>query len=481
MLDQDPREKLLHDAAGIRVGVLYSATIKNEEAELSGQVIFAIADNSAWLTFKFFYSPPANDIGPPINIGSDVMLHIDSLDVCWNMRLSKSPIISDFPTTTVSGWAKDRWFGSEVDGLTSLTVGYSGIPTGWEGNADFTYYEGYDREHLSMRLMSGIQLDYTDWSVHLQSVPEHRVLNSVRHIATIERTQSFSICEAEQFISDLHYFLCFLFGGNPGMVFVVGRKEYELSWGSLHGNVRQPPKRLATWYSKMRSPYDLSGIFTAFCEMKAEDKAIMSSMITHYTDSEEIIASGTVAIYPAIVASHSALEGLATWVGRSRTDISEECFTRGGRRIKGGKFPDLVARVCEHLALIDESRHCEIKDQVQSLRNVRNDIAHASSIRDLDVRNLYNTWNRNQCLVEALMLRKLCFGGVIPNRTSLPLLEIRGEDVLKQEREEGELWLDAHIPPREEGGECCPHRTLLTRPSGRGTTSTFSGDSTPSA
>ena len=478
MLDQDPREKLLHDAVGIRVGVPYSATIKNEVAELSGQVIFAIAGTSAWLTFKFFYSPPAKEICPPITIGSDMGLHIDSLDVCWNVRLSKAPITSEFPTTTVSGWIKDRWFGSEVDGLTSLAVGYSGIPTGWSGNADVPYYEGYNREGLGGSMMAGIQLDYTDWSVTLGRVPDHHVVNGVRHIAKVHSTRPFSSCDAQQFVSDLHYFFCFLFGSNPGMVFAVGRKEYELSWGSLHGNVRQPPKRLATWYGKMRSPHDLSGIFTAFCEMKTEDKNIMSSMITHYTASEEIFANGKIAIHPAIVVSHSALEGLATWIGRSCTDIRDECLfqdRRGVWRIKGGKFPDLVARVCEHLALIDASRYCEIKEQVQSLRYIRNDIAHASNMQDLDVTQLYNTWNRNQCLVEALILRKLCFGGVVPNRTSLPLLEIRGEDVLRKEREEGELWLDAHIPPREEGGECCPHRTSPTRPSGPAITSISSG------
>ena len=455
MIDQDPRERLLREAVGIRVGVPYSATIKNDKHVVEGQVIFAIADTSAWLTFKFFCSPPANEICPPITTGSDMELHIDSQYVFWNVRLSKAPITSEFPTTTVSGWIKDRWFGSEVDGLTSLTVGYSGIPTGWSGNADVPYYEGYNRERLGGSMMAGIQLDYIDWSVNLGRVPDHHVVNGVRHIAEIDSTRPFSGCDAQQFVTDLHYFLCFLFGVNPGMVFAEGRKEYELSWGSLRGYVRQPPEHLATWYGKMHPSHDLSGIFTAFCQMEAKNKAIMSNMITHYTASEEIFASGKVAIHPAIVASHSALEGLVRWISEQEPNIPDrdKCFYRtksGSWRISGQSFARAVARVFEHLKLNDPRDHQALRGQIRTLNDYRNDIAHTSDMHGSEGTELYNVWNKSQCLVEALMLRKMGFIGVIPNRTALPVYEVMGEDVFKKQREEGELWLDAHIPRREE-------------------------------
>ncbi len=456
MSEQDPRKELLREAAGIRVGVPYSATIKNDEAELSGRVIFTIADNPAWLTFKFYYEPthPTDELG---RTDLDTKLHIDFIDVCWNVKCAGFPLAPEFPTTTLTGWVKDRWFGSEVDGLTGLTVGYSGIPTGWEGNADFTYYEGYDRERLSMRIMSGIQLDYTDWSVNLGRVPDHHVVNGVRYVAEIHNTLPFSGCNAQQFVTDLHYFLCFLFGVNPGMVFAEGRKEYELSWGSLRGYVRQPPEHLATWYGKMHPSHDLSGIFTAFCGMGAEDKDIMSSMIIHYTASEEIITSGTVAIHHAIVASYSALEGLVRWISEQESDMPDrdKCFysTRSGSwRIKDKRFARAVARVCEHLKLNNPRKHQALREQVRTLNDYRNDIAHSSDMHGSEGTQLYSVWNKSQCLVEALILRKLGFVGVIPNRTSLPVYEVRGEDVLKKRREQAELWLDAHFPPTRRGG-----------------------------
>ena len=439
MFDQDPREKLLHDVAGIRVGIPYSATIKNEETELSGQVIFAIADQ---VTFKFFQDERTygTHVFSPF---TSAVLHIESLGICWNVACSgihPPEMPTKLPIVTITWRLQDDWLGSEVDGLTSLTVGYSGIPTGWRGNADVPYYEGYNRERLGWSMMAGIQLDFTGWSVHLQSVPEHRVLNGVRHIATIERTQSFSSCEAEQFISDLHYFLCFLFGGNPGMVFAEGRKEYKLSWGSLHGRVSQPPERLATWYGKMRSPHDLSGIFTAFCEMEAEDKAIMSNMITHYTTSEELVLrTKPAAILHAIVASYSALEGLVRWISEQESDMPDrdKCFypTRSGSwRIRDKRFARAVARVCEHLKLNDPRDHQALREQARTLNDYRNDIAHASDMHGSEGTQLYNVWNKSQCLVEALILRKLGFVGVIPNRTALPVYNVRGEDVLKKRR-----------------------------------------------
>ena len=491
MFDQDPREKLLHDAAGICVGVPYSATIKNEEAELSGQVIFVIADTSAWLTFKFFYEPthPTDELG---RTDLDTKLHIDLLDVCWNVKCAGFPLAPEFPTTTVTGWVKDRWLSSDKDGLIGLTVGYSGIPTWWRGNADFTYYEGYNRERLGQFTMAGIQLSYQDWSVVLKSVPEHRVVNGVRHIAMIERTQSFSVCEAQQFVSDLHYFLCFLFSGNPGMVFAEGVKESKSSWGSLHGRVHQPPDRFDNWFGRLRyssNQPDLSGIFAAFCGMGAGDKAIISNMITHYTASEEILASGKVAIHPAIVASYSALEGLVRWIGYSHTDIREEYFYRpkgGGKKkrerqeqerrlAKNVSLLDVLVCVLARENLIEEERQAEIKDTLKPLRDVRDSIAHVTRMHEWEGTQLYDTWNKSQCLVEALILRKLGHDGFIPNRTAVGVHTYLGIDLLKKRREEGELWLDAHIPPREEGGECCPHRTSPTRPSGPAITSISSG------
>ena len=238
-----------------------------------------------------------------------------------------------------------------------------------------------------------------------------------------------------------------------------GRKEYKLSWGSLHGNVRQHPDRFDNWFGRMRhlsDQPDLSGIFAVFCGMGAEDKDIMSSMIIHYTASEEIIASGTVAIHHAIVASYSALEGLVRWISEQESDMPDrdKCFypTRSGSwRIRDKRFARAVARVCEHLKLNDPRDHQALREQARTLNDYRNDIAHASDMHGSEGTQLYNVWNKSQCLVEALILRKLGFVGVIPNRTALPVYNVMGEDVLKKRREEGELWLDAHIPRREEG------------------------------
>ena len=214
MFDQDPREKLLHDVAGIRVGIPYSATIKNEETELSGQVIFAIADQ---VTFKFFQDERTygTHVFSPF---TSAVLHIESLGICWNVACSgihPPEMPTKLPIVTITWRLQDDWLGSEEDGLTSLTVGYSGIPTGWRGNADVPYYEGYNREHLGGSMMAGIQLDYTDWSVTLGRVPDHHVVNGVRHIAEIHSTRPFSGCDAQQFVSDLHYFFMSPFWRQP--------------------------------------------------------------------------------------------------------------------------------------------------------------------------------------------------------------------------------------------------------------------------
>ena len=432
---QGPREQLLREVAGIGVGVPYSATIKKGNAEFSGQAIFSALDG---LTFEFFSEEEHAhrhifDVSPP-----ESELHICSLALCWKVLIthqSQKFGASESSILTINGIVQVDWLGGAVSELTSIVVGYGSIPTGWAGNAPGSYYEGYSREHLSEYTIEGLQLDYADWSVHLREIPEHLVVGGVRHIVGIKRRRTFSSCEAKIFLSDLHYFFSFLFGGRSGMVFAEGRRDYKSLWGGLGSRIPQPTGWLQNWYSMSHMPpgrHDLSDVFEAFCEMRTNDKAIMFSTITHYATSEELVERNDVAeLLPAIVLSHSALEGLATWIGLAHADIRGEHFTQRGW-VKAGRFPDVVARVCERLSLIDGSRHNEIKKQAKLLRDVRNSIAHVSTMHELETTDLYDAWNKSQCLVEALILRKLGFSGHIPDRTR------------------GELRLGAQAPRREE-------------------------------
>ena len=267
MSEQDPREKLLRDVVGIRVGVPYSATIRRGNAEFSGQAIFSTGDG---LTFEFFSEDERAylhifDVLPP-----EAELHIGSLDLCWKVIItneSQKIGASESFILTINGIVWVTWFGGAVRELTSIVVGYGSIPTGWAGNAPGSYYEGYNRERLGKYTIEGLQLNYADWSVHLHEVPEHRVVGGVRHTAGIKRTRTFSSCDAEIFLSDLHLFFSLLFGGNSGMVLARGRKDYKSLWGGLGRRIPQPPGRLQNWYSRNHMPpgrHDLSDIFKAF-------------------------------------------------------------------------------------------------------------------------------------------------------------------------------------------------------------------------
>ena len=440
MIDQDPREELLREVVGIRVGVPYSATLKRGDADFSGQAIFSTGDE---LTFEFFSEAEQAylhifDVSPP-----EAELHIGALDLCWKVLIthqSQNLGASESSILTINGIVWVTWFGGAVRELTSIVVGYGSIPTGWAGNANGLYYEGYDRERLGKYTIEGLQLNYADWSVHLREVPAHRVVGNVRHTATIKRKHPFSSFDAEIFLSDLHLFFSFLFGGSSGMVFAWGRKDYKSLWGGLGSRIPKPPGRLQNWYRRSHMPpgrHDLSDVFETFCGMRTDDKDIISSIITHYATSEELVERNNVAeLLPAIVLSHSALEGLANWIGRSCIDIRDECLfqdKKGVWRIKRKMFARTVTRVCEHLFLIDASRHYEIREQVRKLGDDRNSIVHVSNMHALDTDQVFAGWNRTQCLVEALILRKLGYAGVLPNRT-------RG-DVW------GELRLDAQAPP----------------------------------
>ena len=457
MSEQDPREELLREVVGISVGVPYSATIKSGDAEFSGQAIFSTEDR---LTFEFFSEDKRAylrifDVLPP-----EADLHIDSLDLCWKVLITNETQKlwgSESFLLTINGIVQATWFGGAVRELTSIVVGYGSIPTGWAGNAPGSYYEGYNRDRLGKSTIEGLQLNYAGWSVHLHEVPDHRVIGSVRHTASIKGTHTFSSCDAEIFLSDLHLFFSFLFGGSSGMVFAKSRKDYKSLWGGLGRRIPQPPGRLQNWYSRSHMPpgrQDLSNIFKSFCEMRTDDKAIISSIITHYATSEELVERNDVAeLLPAFVLSYSALEGLVRWTGYSHPDIREEFFRKPKGRAERDR-QDQERRLAKDKSLVDlaicvlgsENINAEEnRSVVKQLQKDRDSIVHASNMHALDT-EVFAGWNRTQCLVEALILRKLGYAGVLPNRT-------RG-DVW------GELRLDAQAPRCEEGvtdgrGELC--------------------------
>ena len=449
MSEQDPRDKLLRDVVGICVGVPHPATIRRRvgeyirggDAEFSGQATFSTGDR---LTFEFF---PEKELAYPVVITSppEAELHIGSLGLCWKVLVTSG--------RPIKGKVELTWFGGAVRELTCIEVGYGSIPTGWAGNASESYSEGHPREDRREHKLAGLKLNYEDWSVHLCEVPEHHVVGGVRHTATIERTHTFSSCEAETFLSDLHLFFSFLWGGSSGMVFARGSKDSETLWGGLGRHVHPPPGGLLNWYSRWHMPLgrhdlSLSNIFTSLCDMEEEDKPIMSSMITLYTTSDRLIRRYDVGeLLPAIVLSYSALEGLVRWIGYSHPDIREEFFRKPKGRAEHDR-QDQERRLAKDKSLVNlaicvlESENINAEENrsvVKQLQKDRDSIVHASNMHALDTEQVFAGWNRTQCLVEALILRKLGYAGVLPNRT-------RG-DVW------GELRLDAQAPPRAEGDD----------------------------
>ena len=306
MLDQDPREQLLREVAGIGVGVPYSATIKNENVEFSGQAIFSVGDR---LTFKFFSEALGDtdlflDISDAVELRIEAELHISLLDLLLKTRPTRNGIgamgnaglmgnIGIIGNTgvlwnthdpswppfirSVYGVIQDTWFGGKVDGLTSLVVGYSGIPRGWYGNANSwhteKYYDGSGQHFHIPR----IEMNCLDWSVCLQSEIDYRVvclqggldgsrvIGGVWDIAKIKKINPFSSCEAQQFLLNLHYLLSFLFGSNPGMVYAKGAKEYEHNWvwGGL-GHLRSPSEYQRYLDNSIFTGNALSDIFRTF-------------------------------------------------------------------------------------------------------------------------------------------------------------------------------------------------------------------------
>ena len=451
MFDQDPREKLLHDAVGIRVGVPYEAVITSKGVELQGQVMFSLDDG---LSFTLTTPSPLFDtIGAQTYTYGSPTLRLTASNRCFKVQVLSDrdpPYHPDIDPAmrvrTIAGQLKDFLIG-EADTLKWLTVGYSGILWDWcGGNANDLYkeYHNYDNGWRHTEQISGMVLEYSDWSVRLFEQPDHHVKVDARSIARIDRKTSFSSCEARQFLEDLHKFLSFLFGGNPGMVYAIGGHGCKVDWGCL-GSVRQPAKYRSMFRDPKPYRSNLSDIFKAFCTMEEEDKAIMSSMITHYTTSEELVwRTNPAVILPAIVVSYSALEGLVRWIGYSHDDIREEYFYRpkgGGKKkrerqeqerrlAKNVSLLDVVVPVLERGNIIDEGDRCSMKGIVKRLQEVRDSIAHVTDMYKWEGIRLHGTWDMSQWLVEALILRKLGFDGDVSKK-------LRG------------LFQEAHIPPHE--------------------------------
>ena len=451
MFDQDPRERLLHDAIGIRVGVPYEAVITSKGVELQGQAMFSLDDGLSFtLTTP---SPPFDTIGSQTYTYGSPHLRLTASNRCFKVQVLSDrdpPYHPDIDPAmrvrTIAGQLEDSWIG-QADALTWITVGYSGILWDWSGgNANDLYkeYHNYDNGRRHTKQISGMVLEYSDWSVRLFDQPDHHVKVEARSIAKIHRTNPFSSCEARQLLEDLHRFLSFLFGGNPGMVYAIGGHGYKADWGYL-GSVRQPAKYRSVFRDPKPYRSDLSDIFKTLCTMGEEDKAIVSSMITHYTTSEELVwRTNPPVILPAIVVSYSALEGLVRWIGYSYDDIREEFFRkpkgkrdRQERRLKDRDnnkvgLSDVVVPVLERENIINERDRCAMKGIVKRLQEVRDSITHVTDMYRWEGKRLHSTWDMSQWLVEALILRKLGFDGDVSKN-------LRG------------LLREAHIPPQGVG------------------------------
>ena len=450
MSEQDPRERLLREAVDITVGVPYEAVITSKGVELQGQVMFSLDDGLSFtLTTPLL---PSDTIGRQTYTHGSSTLRVTASNRCFKVQVlsDRDPpyhrdIDPSVQVRTINGCLTDSWIG-EGDALTWITVGYSGILWDWHGgNANELYkeYHNYDNGRHHSEQISGMMLDYSDWSVHLFSQPDHHVKVDARSIARIDRKTPFSSCEARQLLEDLHKFLSFLFGGNPGMVYAIGGHGYKVDWGCL-GSVRQPAKYRSMFRDPKPYSSNLSDIFKAFCTMEEEDKAIISSMITHYTTSEELVwRTSPAVILPAIVVSYSALEGLVRWIGYSHDDIREEFFRkpkgkrdRQERRLKDKDnnkvgLSDVIVPVLERENIIDEGDRGAMKGIVKRLQEVRDSIAHVTDMYKWEGIQLRSTWDMSQWLVEALILRKLGFDGNVSKN-------LRG------------LLQEAHIPPHEE-------------------------------
>ena len=446
MSEQDPREQLVREALDITVGVPYEAIITSKGVELQGQVMFSLDDGLSFtLTTPLL---PSDTIGRQTYTHGSSTLWVTASNRCFMVQVlsDRDPphhreIDPNAQVRTIAGRLKDFWIG-EGDTLTWITVGYSGILWDWcGGNANDLYkeYHNYDNGWRHTEQIPGMVLEYSDWSVRLFGQPDHHVKVDARSIARIDRKTPFSSCEARQFLEDLHKFLSFLFGGNPGMVYAIGYHDYKADWGCL-GSVSQPAKYRSMFRDPKPYSSNLSDIFKEFCTMGEEDKAILSSMITHYTTSEELVwRINPAVILPAIVVSYSALEGLVRWIGYSHDDIHKRFFRKPkGKRDKQERrlkdrvgLSDVIVPVLERENIIDEGDRCAMKGIVKRMQEVRDSIAHVTDMYKWEGIQLHSTWDMSQWLVEALILRKLGFDGDVSEK-------LRG------------LLQEAHIPPHEE-------------------------------
>ena len=170
--------------------------------------------------------------------------------------------------------------------------------------------------------------------------------------------------------------------------------------------------------------------------MEEEDKAIISSMITHYITSEELVERTKPAeLLPAIVVSYSALEGLIRWIGYSHPDIREEFFRKPKGRAerdrqdqerrlaKGKSLVDVAVYVLECEKIITDEYRSIAEAAVRRLQKDRDSIAHVTNMHELDGTQLRRTWDTSQDLVQRLILRKLGFDGDVSN----PVMRKGGE------------------------------------------------------
>lgn len=456
----DERERLLNYAVGVRAGVPYDAEMTLTGEPVKGHVVFS---RKGAFTFDFYYTASFSMV--PMEYGSVLLQSPQTLKLSGGKSLKvnvggthPSKMVVGMPYSSLMGGSiKDFYFGVEEEGLTSLSVYFGEIPAGWNVASSSAYYYTHsdtcpDGSRLSFTSLDAVDLRYNDWCVKLRAMIEHSVVDGIRHIAIITREQPFSGEEAQAFLKEnLHPFLSFLFEHTPMSILGVGRRGHSVVWGFSSSTPRSKDnKTLTNWFSETDHSSDPSSLFAVFCGLDDKEKRILSNAMHYYSGSQEILS---IASLPAATFSYSAFEGLIRWIGYTNDDIREEFFRSGGsrrerlrqdqeRRPKEGvSFIHLVMRVLDSMSLMNNGPDSAVKDIVKSLRDVRDIIAHLTNPHDLSAEELYYTWNRTQFLVEALILRKLGFTGDVPNRTRMWKTVVDGEDLTKQERKEGELWL----------------------------------------
>ena len=456
------RERLLNHVLGVRSGMPYDAEMTLDGEPVKGHVIFS---SKGAFTFDFYYTASfamASLEHKFVLLDSPQtlkLLHGKALKVNISGSHPSTMIVNMPYSSRMRGSIKDFYLGAEEEGLTSLAVYFGEIPARWNVPASRAYYYAHsdtppDVSQLGFTSLDSVDLKYKDWSVALREVVEHQTIGGVRHIAFVTREQPFSGEDAKSFLEEnLYPFLSFLFEHTPEAVQGVGHREHSIVWGfSSSRTCSKDRKALTNWFSETDRSCEPSGLFATFCDLDNEKKRILSNAMYYYAGSQEILS---IASLPAATFSYSAFEGLVRWIGYTNDDMREEFFRSGGsrkerirqdqeRRLKEDvSFIDLVMRVLDRMSLINNRPDSEVKGIVKSLRDVRDIIVHLTNPHDLSTEELYRTWNKTQFLVEALILRKLGYAGSVPNRTRMWKLVVDGEDLTKQERKKGELWLES--------------------------------------